>query len=185
MKEAFFFIIIGYLSGSILFAPLFGKLLRGRDVLTESSDGNPGAANAFKYGGFWCGVLTLCGDMAKGFLPMHFYLRTGGRPDDTGVAACGSVPVFLTGASDQAAFLQNGVFLSGSKPRGKRTCRGDIFMEALILSCSTGGGHNAAALAVKEEMERQCRRENLYFCGINRIDQKMDGDYRIKRGISE
>ena len=28
-------------------------------------------------------------------------------------------------------------------------------MEALILSCGTGGGHNAAGLAVKEELERR------------------------------
>ena len=28
-------------------------------------------------------------------------------------------------------------------------------MEALILSCSTGGGHNAAARAVKEELLRR------------------------------
>ena len=28
-------------------------------------------------------------------------------------------------------------------------------MEALILSCSTGGGHNAAAAAVKGELEKR------------------------------
>ena len=28
-------------------------------------------------------------------------------------------------------------------------------MDALILSCSTGGGHNAAGAAVKEELERR------------------------------
>lgn len=28
-------------------------------------------------------------------------------------------------------------------------------MEALILSCGTGGGHNAAGYAVKEELERR------------------------------
>lgn len=28
-------------------------------------------------------------------------------------------------------------------------------MDALILSCSTGGGHNAAARAIKEEMTRR------------------------------
>lgn len=28
-------------------------------------------------------------------------------------------------------------------------------MDALILSCSTGGGHNAAGFAVKEELERR------------------------------
>lgn len=28
-------------------------------------------------------------------------------------------------------------------------------MDALILTCGTGGGHNSAAKAVKEEMERR------------------------------
>ena len=34
-------------------------------------------------------------------------------------------------------------------------------MEALILSCGTGGGHNSAALAIKEEMEQRGHRVTM------------------------
>ena len=72
------FIAIGYLSGSILFARLCAKLLNKPDILQESRDGNPGTANAFQYGGFLCGIVTLMGDLAKGFFPVFIYWKCGG-----------------------------------------------------------------------------------------------------------
>ena len=75
MKEALKFIIIGYLSGSILFARICARLLNKPGILYESKDGNPGTVNAFKYGGFLCGVLTLTGDLTKGFLPVFAYMK--------------------------------------------------------------------------------------------------------------
>lgn len=75
MVRSLFYTGFGYLCGSILFARLFGVLLRGKDITAESADGNPGTANAFLYGGFLCGVLTLGGDLFKGFLPVWMYLR--------------------------------------------------------------------------------------------------------------
>lgn len=68
------FILGGYLCGSVLFARLAVDLFGKAAILEESKDANPGAANAFQYGGFWCGVLVLCGDVAKGFLPVRFCL---------------------------------------------------------------------------------------------------------------
>lgn len=68
------YIVIGYLSGSILFARIFGQLFHNRDITAEGTDRNPGTVNAFRYGGFWCGLLTLCGDLLKGFFPVHLYL---------------------------------------------------------------------------------------------------------------
>lgn len=38
----------------------------------------PGAANAFTYGGFFCGIITLFGDILKGFLPVYCYLLNAG-----------------------------------------------------------------------------------------------------------
>ncbi len=76
-------IIVGYLCGSVIFARVFGKLLHKEDAVDQSEDKNPGTANAFTYGGFWYGTLTLAGDMAKGFFPMlvfSLYLRA-----DTGM----------------------------------------------------------------------------------------------------
>ncbi len=70
-----FYILAGYGCGSILFAPLFGRLFAHRDICRESPDKNPGTANAFRYGGFRCGVCTLCGDLLKGYLPVHLFLE--------------------------------------------------------------------------------------------------------------
>ena len=69
------YIAAGYLSGSVLFAEVAGALFGKRQLLQLSEDKNPGTVNAFKYCGFWCGVLTLAGDLAKGFLPVYLYLR--------------------------------------------------------------------------------------------------------------
>lgn len=73
------FILLGYLSGSVLYARIFARLFGKEKMLERSRDKNPGTANAFTYGGFWCGLLTLLCDMGKGFLPVFFFLRTGGE----------------------------------------------------------------------------------------------------------
>lgn len=78
MGKELFFIFMGYLSGSILFAHLSEKLLNREPFLQDSKDGNPGAANAFQHGGFGCGMFTLLGDMLKGFLPIYMYVKSGG-----------------------------------------------------------------------------------------------------------
>lgn len=69
------YILFGYLLGGVLFARLFGFLLGHPDITEKSNDGNPGTANAFRYGGFLCGILTLCGDLCKGYLPVHLYMN--------------------------------------------------------------------------------------------------------------
>ena len=65
------FLLLGYLSGSILYARVFSALLGRGDITARSPDRNPGTANAFQYGGFLCGALTLLCDIGKGFLPVH------------------------------------------------------------------------------------------------------------------
>lgn len=62
-----FIYYFGYLLGSILFARLGGLIFKKTDIMAESPDKNPGTMNAFTYGGFRCGVFTLCGDLLKGF----------------------------------------------------------------------------------------------------------------------
>jgi len=52
MVRALLFILLGYLSGSVLYAKIWGKLLCGTDITKGSTDGNPGTANAFIQGGF-------------------------------------------------------------------------------------------------------------------------------------
>lgn len=74
MITVLFYTIIGYISGSLLPARFFSRLFCGRDVTEDSPDKNPGTFNAFTYGGFWCGALTLICDLLKSFLPVFLYL---------------------------------------------------------------------------------------------------------------
>lgn len=69
--------VLGYLSGNVLYARVFARLFRKENMLEQSRDHNPGTANAFLYGGFWCGTLTLVFDLLKGFLPVHLFLQYG------------------------------------------------------------------------------------------------------------
>lgn len=78
MNEEIFFIVVGYLSGSVLFVHLAARLLEKKFFWKESKDKNPGTANAFQYGGFLCGIFTLFGDVWKGFLPVNLYIKSGG-----------------------------------------------------------------------------------------------------------
>lgn len=68
------FILLGYLSGSILYARVFTTLLKKENVIENSCDKCPGTANAYKYGGALCGALTLLCDILKGFLPIFLYI---------------------------------------------------------------------------------------------------------------
>ena len=67
--------VLGYLSGSVLYAKVFEKWLGKDGALARSRDGNPGTANAFMYGGFLCGTLTLLGDLLKGIIPVYLYVH--------------------------------------------------------------------------------------------------------------
>lgn len=78
MNRTILYIIAGYLSGSILSARICSAIFK-KEILLYSNDNNPGAANAFTYGGFSCGILTLFGDILKGFLPVYCYLHTDGN----------------------------------------------------------------------------------------------------------
>ena len=75
MRKAIVVLLLGYLSGSVMYANIFGAIFGVRERYAESPDRNPGAANAYKYGGFWCGTLTLIFELLKGALPVYFALR--------------------------------------------------------------------------------------------------------------
>ena len=47
------------------------KLLKNIDICTLPDDHNPGVSNAFMYGGFLCGILSLICELAKGFIPVY------------------------------------------------------------------------------------------------------------------
>ena len=67
--------LFGFLSGSVLYSELLPRLFRGVDIREQADDHNPGATNAFKYGGFGLGLFSLICDLAKGFLPIQFALH--------------------------------------------------------------------------------------------------------------
>ena len=89
------FSLLGYLSGSVLYARVFARVFRKEEMIEKSKDKNPGTANAFLYGGFWCGCLTLLFDLLKGFVPVYLYLRCVGRtiPDGYGLSLVLAAPV--------------------------------------------------------------------------------------------
>lgn len=92
MIRTFLFFAFGYFSGSILFARVYGTLFN-KDIIGTSKDKNPGAANAFMQGGMFCGILTLTGDILKGFLPVFLYLEASGGAVGFGIALVLAAPV--------------------------------------------------------------------------------------------
>lgn len=76
MKTAFWmpylcWMIIGYLSGSVLYGYLIPKYIRHIDIRAVSDDGNPGTANAFKYAGFRAGCGVILCELLKAFFPVY------------------------------------------------------------------------------------------------------------------
>ena len=88
------YMILGYLSGSVLYARVFSRLLGKDNIYEQSKDCNPGTANAFTYGGFWCGLGTLLGDLLKGAVPVWLYLRGASSSPSLAVALVAAAPVF-------------------------------------------------------------------------------------------
>lgn len=66
----FIFIILGYLSGSILYAYFIPKLILNVDIREKSNDGNPGTVNAFMNSGIFLGIIVLIFELGKGFIPV-------------------------------------------------------------------------------------------------------------------
>lgn len=79
--EYLFYIAAGYLSGSIMYAYLLPKTLKGIDIRKLSDDGNPGTANAFKHAGIPVGIFVILCELLKGALPVWFSSRTVNAAD--------------------------------------------------------------------------------------------------------
>lgn len=70
MLSYLLFALIGYLSGSVLYASIIPKHLFHVDPAKLSHDKNPGAFNAFKYAGKKAGILVIIMELLKGALPV-------------------------------------------------------------------------------------------------------------------
>jgi glycerol-3-phosphate acyltransferase PlsY len=74
-------LVIAYVAGSVPFAYLAGRLLKGIDLRTTGS-GNLGATNVYRNLGAPAAVVVLMLDAAKGAVPVHFLplaLRAGAQ----------------------------------------------------------------------------------------------------------
>jgi glycerol-3-phosphate acyltransferase PlsY len=71
-----FWTCFGYLVGGIPFAYLIGRLFVHRDI-RQVADGNPGAANVIRSGGWGTGMLAVILEILKGFLPVYLARQNG------------------------------------------------------------------------------------------------------------
>lgn len=67
--------LIGYFSGSILYAYLIPRYMNHINICEVSDDGNPGTANVFKYAGIPAGCLVICLELLKAFFPVFVAAR--------------------------------------------------------------------------------------------------------------
>lgn len=80
LDEGILWAVIGFFSGSLMLAYWVGQWMLKTDVRTVG-DGNPGATNVLKAGGFRVGGLALLLDMLKGAIPVgiaHFVVGLSG-----------------------------------------------------------------------------------------------------------
>lgn len=70
------YMAMGFTLGSIPFSYILARVFTGKDV-RQIGDGNPGAANAWKVGGWRIGLLAVFFDLCKGFLPVFLAQRAG------------------------------------------------------------------------------------------------------------
>lgn len=67
--------ILGYLSGSVMYSQQLPLKLRHVNIREISDDGNPGAGNVFKNVGISMGFLCLICDIVKGTIPVALCLH--------------------------------------------------------------------------------------------------------------
>ena len=78
LSDQLIYVLAGYFSGCVLYSELFMRLFHGKSLMRVSANHNPGSSNAFIYGGFWCGALSVAGDILKGLVPVWLYCRRYG-----------------------------------------------------------------------------------------------------------
>lgn len=69
------YVILGYLSGSVLYAYYLPLWLKKLDVTRDAADGNPGVFNCVRNAGWGIGLLALACELLKGALPVWLAVR--------------------------------------------------------------------------------------------------------------
>ncbi len=90
-RAVLFWTVVGFFSGSLPFSLWLGRLVARADV-RRYGDGNPGAANAWRAGGWRAGVPALLLDYLKGATPVAL-ARFGGGIDGWGLVPVALAPV--------------------------------------------------------------------------------------------
>jgi glycerol-3-phosphate acyltransferase PlsY len=150
MIAAVVFSVIAYLIGSVSSGILVCKFLNLPDPRTEGSM-NPGATNVLRIGGKMPALITLGGDMLKGFLPVfigHLIKLDGFWLGLVAIAAfLGHVfPVFFNFKGGKGVATALGTFVALSPLAGILICAAWVLV-AVILRYSSLASIIAAALA--------------------------------------
>jgi len=109
-------LILGaYLCGAIPTGVILSKIVAGVDIRKYGSH-NIGATNVYRMLGMRLGVLTLLGDVLKGFLPVYLVSMLTGAETWTAVAALATFtghlyPVYLRFSGGKGVATALGVFL--------------------------------------------------------------------------
>lgn len=69
MIQPWVWFLVAFLSGSLPLSLWLGKIVLGVDI-RDYGDGNPGAANVWRAGGKWWGLLAILLDGFKGLIPV-------------------------------------------------------------------------------------------------------------------
>ena len=109
------YVVLAYLLGSIPVGVVLSRL-KGQDP-RKAGSGNIGATNVMRTAGKGLGILTLAGDMAKGFLPTWLAMRYN-QPTMV-IAACGFAafighvwPIYLGFRGGKGVATALGLFLA-------------------------------------------------------------------------
>jgi glycerol-3-phosphate acyltransferase PlsY len=109
-------LIIVYLIAAIPTGVVLSRLMGSEDV-RQAGSGNIGATNVYRVAGKLAGVLTLVGDILKGFLPLLAFRNwMSPTPTQLGVACCIAIighcyPVYLKFKGGKGIAIALGVFL--------------------------------------------------------------------------
>ena len=87
-EKVFLWTAVSFVAGSIPFSTWLGRLFLSQDI-RQYGDGNPGATNAWRAGGWRVGIAVLLLDMLKGLLPV------GLACSKVGISGWGLVPIAL------------------------------------------------------------------------------------------
>ncbi len=109
-------LFIIYLIAAIPTGVVLSRLMGSEDV-RQAGSGNIGATNVYRVAGKLAGVLTLVGDILKGFLPLlAFRSWMSPTPTQLGVACCIAIighcyPIYLKFKGGKGIAIALGVFL--------------------------------------------------------------------------